>query len=73
MRRTQTRLMAVPVFSPGDAARAEDCQGRDGAPTAGSSELDDAPGWDYQQWVKFGSQGPKILRAHAGLATGSIR
>ena len=47
--------VAQPVSPPDDATRTEDCQGRHGSPAGGSSVLDDAPGWDYQQWSKFGS------------------
>jgi len=36
--------MAEQVFSPGDAARAEDCEGRDGAQVSHSVVLDDAQG-----------------------------
>ena len=47
--------MAEQVFSPGDAARAEDCQGRDGPQVSHSTVLDDAQGMGLRAGEKIRS------------------
>ena len=50
----QRARVAQPVLPPGDATRTEDCQGRHGSPTGGSTVLDDAPRVGLRAVEKFG-------------------
>jgi hypothetical protein len=65
--------MAQQVFPLDDAPGPEDRQGGDGAALGDWSVLDVAQGVGLRASEKVRFAGSKILRAHAGLATGSIR
>jgi len=69
----QSAGVAQQVLSPRYAAWTEDCESSDGAEAGGASVLDVASGLRLRPDAEARFAGSKILRAHAGLATGSIR